>query len=54
MSKKNVKKGAQSSSSERAQGLEDFFKFPRTRHIYDAGGSGVGRDDLVILVVLMR
>ena len=26
----------------------DFFKFPRTHHIADAGGSGVTRDDLVM------
>lgn len=25
-----------------------LVKFPRTRHIYDAGGSGVGRDDLLM------
>eukprot|EP01087_Luapelamoeba_hula_P017160 TRINITY_DN5387_c2_g1_i1.p1 TRINITY_DN5387_c2_g1~~TRINITY_DN5387_c2_g1_i1.p1 ORF type:complete len:312 (+),score=91.76 TRINITY_DN5387_c2_g1_i1:44-937(+) len=25
-----------------------IHKFPRTRHIFDAGGSGVGRDDLVM------
>eukprot|EP01126_Amoeba_proteus_P035034 TRINITY_DN3521_c0_g1_i3.p1 TRINITY_DN3521_c0_g1~~TRINITY_DN3521_c0_g1_i3.p1 ORF type:complete len:242 (+),score=40.87 TRINITY_DN3521_c0_g1_i3:97-822(+) len=32
----------------KAQTLEDFHKFPRTRHIYDAGGTGVSRDDLVM------
>lgn len=26
---------------------EDLFKFPRTRHLFDAGGSGVSRDDLL-------
>ncbi|KAI9136937.1 hypothetical protein BKA69DRAFT_72833 [Paraphysoderma sedebokerense] len=25
-----------------------LYKFPRTRHLFDAGGSGVSRDDLVI------
>jgi hypothetical protein len=25
----------------------NIHKFPRTRHILDAGGSGVARDDLV-------
>ena len=25
-----------------------FYKFPRTTHIYDAGGSGVTRDDLLM------
>jgi len=24
------------------------FKFPRTRHLFDAGGGGVGRDDLLM------
>jgi len=28
--------------------LENFYKFPRTRHLLDAGGSGVSRDDLVM------
>ena len=27
---------------------EDLFKFPRTRHLFDAGGSGVSRDDLLM------
>jgi len=31
-----------------AEGIEGFAKFPRTRHIYDAGGSGVGREDLLM------
>ena len=26
----------------------NFFKFPRTRHLFDAGGSGVSRDDLLM------
>lgn len=26
----------------------DFFKFPRTKHLFDAGGSGVSRDDLLM------
>ena len=26
----------------------DYFKFPRTRHLFDAGGSGVSRDDLLM------
>ena len=26
----------------------DLFKFPRTRHLFDAGGSGVSRDDLLL------
>lgn len=26
----------------------DLFKFPRTRHLFDAGGSGVSRDDLLM------
>lgn len=26
----------------------DLFKFPRTRHLFDAGGSSVSRDDLVM------
>ena len=26
----------------------DFFKFKRTKHIFDAGGNGVTRDDLVM------
>ena len=25
-----------------------LFKFPRTRHLFDAGGKGVSRDDLVL------
>lgn len=32
----------------KAEGIADFYKFPRTHHIYDAGGSGVTRDDLVL------
>lgn len=27
---------------------DSFFKFPRTRHLFDAGGSGVSRDDLLM------
>jgi atypical dual specificity phosphatase len=27
---------------------EDLFKFPRTRHLFDAGGNGVSRDDLLM------
>ena len=27
---------------------ETFFKFPRTRHIFDAGGAAVSRDDLIM------
>lgn len=27
---------------------EDLFKFPRTKHLFDAGGSGVSRDDLLM------
>ncbi len=27
---------------------KDFFKFPRTKHLFDAGGSGVSRDDLLM------
>ena len=27
--------------------MDDFFKFPRTRHIFDAGGEAVSRDDLL-------
>lgn len=30
-----------------AKGRE-LFKFPRTRHLFDAGGSGVSRDDLLM------
>ena len=26
----------------------ELFKFPRTRHLFDAGGSGVTRDDLLM------
>ena len=26
----------------------DLFKFPRTKHLFDAGGSGVSRDDLLM------
>ena len=29
-------------------GKEELFKFPRTRHLFDAGGSGVSRDDLLL------
>ncbi|XP_057295836.1 uncharacterized protein LOC130624275 [Hydractinia symbiolongicarpus] len=25
-----------------------YFKFPRTRHVFDAGGNGVSRDDLIM------
>eukprot|EP01125_Pyxidicula_operculata_P017108 TRINITY_DN5959_c0_g1_i1.p3 TRINITY_DN5959_c0_g1~~TRINITY_DN5959_c0_g1_i1.p3 ORF type:complete len:246 (-),score=23.15 TRINITY_DN5959_c0_g1_i1:1224-1961(-) len=45
--KKNHKKN-QKDDSNKAITLEDFHKFPRTRHILDAGGSGVSRDDLVM------
>ena len=31
-----------------AVGKKDLFKFPRTRHLFDAGGSGVSRDDLLL------
>ena len=31
-----------------ASGREELFKFPRTRHLFDAGGSGVSRDDLLM------
>ena len=31
-----------------ASGREELFKFPRTRHLFDAGGSGVTRDDLLM------
>ena len=31
-----------------AVALKEFFKFPRTRHLFDAGGSGVSRDDLLM------
>ena len=27
---------------------DSLFKFPRTRHLFDAGGSGVSRDDLLM------
>ena len=27
---------------------ETLFKFPRTRHLFDAGGNGVSRDDLLM------
>ncbi len=27
---------------------EDLFKFPRTKHLFDAGGNGVSRDDLLM------
>ena len=27
---------------------KNFFKFPRTKHLFDAGGSGVSRDDLLM------
>lgn len=26
----------------------DLFKFPRTKHLFDAGGNGVSRDDLLM------
>lgn len=29
-------------------GSSDLFKFPRTRHLFDAGGKGVSRDDLLL------
>lgn len=31
-----------------ASGAVDLFKFPRTKHLFDAGGSGVSRDDLLM------
>lgn len=31
-----------------ATGEVELFKFPRTRHLFDAGGSGVSRDDLLM------
>ena len=27
---------------------QGFFKFPRTHHLFDTGGSAVSRDDLVM------
>ena len=27
---------------------DDLVKFPRTQHLFDAGGHGVSRDDLVL------
>ncbi|KJE90384.1 DNA ligase III [Capsaspora owczarzaki ATCC 30864] len=36
------------SEATHAQTLENFHKFPRTYHLFDAGGSGVARDDLVM------
>lgn len=27
---------------------EELFKFPRTKHLFDAGGQGVSRDDLIM------
>jgi len=27
---------------------KNFFKFPRTKHLFDAGGCGVSRDDLLM------
>ena len=32
----------------KAETLENFFKFPRTRHLVNTGGSSVTRDDLVM------
>ena len=31
-----------------ASGTVDLFKFPRTKHLFDAGGSGVSREDLLM------
>lgn len=28
--------------------LRDLYKFPRTKHLFDAGGSGVSREDLLM------
>ena len=39
---------AASSTSPSSAGHEDFFKFPRTHHLADAGGSGGTRDDLLM------
>ena len=41
---KVVKTGREMASAEK----ETLFKFPRTRHLFDAGGSGVSRDDLLL------
>eukprot|EP01004_Peranema_trichophorum_P001887 NODE_1245_length_2050_cov_12.893098_g1053_i0.p1 GENE.NODE_1245_length_2050_cov_12.893098_g1053_i0~~NODE_1245_length_2050_cov_12.893098_g1053_i0.p1 ORF type:complete len:651 (-),score=136.80 NODE_1245_length_2050_cov_12.893098_g1053_i0:46-1998(-) len=35
-------------TSDDFQGDTSLFKFPRTSHLLDAGGSGVGRDDLLL------
>lgn len=43
--RKGKRRGAE--QGDRAETLHDFHKFPRTRHIYSAGGTGVTRDDLV-------
>ena len=31
-----------------ASGTVDLYKFPRTKHLFDAGGSGVSREDLLM------
>ena len=28
--------------------MDDLIKFPRTEHIFDAGGSAIARDDLLL------
>ena len=40
-------RGGVLTESNMATEKEDLFKFPRTRHLFDAGGSGVSRDDLL-------
>jgi len=49
----NTKKGPKhphqaKEETSKAISIEDFFKFPRTKHILDAGGTGVSRDDLLM------
>jgi len=47
--KGNNKKDNQSKeTNDKAIVIEDFHKFPRTKHILDAGGTGVSRDDLLM------
>jgi len=48
MEKKGKKGHVKDHGGAKAETVEDFFKFPRTRHIYNAGGSSVGRDDLLM------
>lgn len=45
--KNNTKTEEEDDEEEEGEAPEDLIKFPRTRHIFDAGG-GVGRDDLVM------